>query len=236
MGAEDVASAVDRALRLDLKGPAERDIVRVALDCVGQEASYNPFFALVLGHLSGLQPRFRFTAQLALWDAFKGFDDTATYTARRVYNLGRFAADLLQPPVGGHGGSSRGKDAGGPVLNLGVLKPLPFSSAERGSSPRSLLFLKTVLSASLLEARGPNAVAAIFGKTGRGADKMLVRDGVLAALHSHVSLATLAAAAPAHGAAIATLERGDLKERLRAATRALEGITIGGGREDVDDL
>ena len=47
MGAEDAESALERLLRLSLRGPAEREVVRVLVDCAGQEAVYNPFYGVV---------------------------------------------------------------------------------------------------------------------------------------------------------------------------------------------
>jgi hypothetical protein len=73
MGAEDVDTALDRLLRLNLRGPSEREIIRVLLDCAAQEAAFNPFYAAVGARLATLHPRFKFTIQLAFWDAFKSF-------------------------------------------------------------------------------------------------------------------------------------------------------------------
>ena len=47
MGAEDAESALERILQLGLRGPVEREAVRVLIDCAAQEAVYNPFYGAV---------------------------------------------------------------------------------------------------------------------------------------------------------------------------------------------
>jgi nucleolar MIF4G domain-containing protein 1 len=49
MGAADLEDAYDRLVRLNLRGNADRDIVRVIMDCCAQEKTYNPFYAFVGG-------------------------------------------------------------------------------------------------------------------------------------------------------------------------------------------
>lgn len=213
MGADDVEGAVDRALRLSLKGAAEREIVRVAIDCAAQEVAYNPFYGAVGARLCTLFPRFRFTFQLALWDAFKTFagaedeggvegglaaSSGSAATPRRVYNLARLCADLML----------RG------ALSLAVLKPLPFTGGTRAS----VLFLKALFSALLLRAPAPRDVALLFSRLGAGADRLALRDGIAVFLHSFVSAKALARDAPSPADADA------LAEKLRAAKKALEAV------------
>lgn len=71
MGAADPDSAVERLLKLNLKGSAEREIVRVLVDCCGQESVFNPFYAVVGRKLCEEKPSFKFTFQLSLWDNIK---------------------------------------------------------------------------------------------------------------------------------------------------------------------
>lgn len=63
MGAEDAESAIERIMRLNLRGSAEREIVRVLLDCAGQEATYNPYYAAVAARLCAYHHSFKFTFQ-----------------------------------------------------------------------------------------------------------------------------------------------------------------------------
>ena len=78
MGADDAESALERVLRLGLRGPIEREVVRVLIDCAGQEAVFNPFYGAVVVKLCKYHSRFKFTFQLAFWDAFKSFDDSTS--------------------------------------------------------------------------------------------------------------------------------------------------------------
>ena len=43
-------------------------MVRVLVDCAGQEASYNPYYAYLAGRLCEFQERHKFTLQLTFWD------------------------------------------------------------------------------------------------------------------------------------------------------------------------
>ena len=76
LGADDTDGALDRVLTLRLRGPAEREIARVLVDCAAQEAGYNAFYAGVGIRLCSLHPRFKFTFQLVFWDAFKTLSDS----------------------------------------------------------------------------------------------------------------------------------------------------------------
>ena len=222
MGAEDGESALDRLLRLNLKGPAEREIVRVLLDCAAQEASYNPFYASVGNRLCSYHPRFKFTFQLAFWDAFKTIGDGAS-TPRRLYNEARLLAAMV---------------AGGSV-SLAVAKTLDFTTSDA----KQVLFLKAFLTSLLLEAGKTADVRAIFTRLGNGADRLTLRDGLSVALHRYIKTPGLVAAAEARrvagGSASAAAAAGSalsspaaLQERLKAAKRALESVT-GTAEEEV---
>lgn len=214
LGAEDTDSALDRVLRLNLKGPAEREIVRVLIDCAAQEASYNPFYAGVGVRLCALHPRFKFTFQLALWDAFKAFGDDAC-TPRRLYNIARLLSALLCSHT----------------LSLGVAKPLDFTASD----PKTVLFLKALLTSLLLDAPKAADVAPVFTRLGGGPDRLALRDGVSVALHRYVKVAGLVTAAAARGAAqpgVSGLAQEQLAARLKAAKKALETVT-GSGADEV---
>jgi nucleolar MIF4G domain-containing protein 1 len=142
MGADDADSALDRLLRLHLKGAAEREIVRVLVDCCAQEAAFNPFYAATAAALCTYNSRFKFTFQLAFWDVFKTFDDPELTTARRVYNLARLLSHLL----------CRG------CQSFGALKPLDFTTAQ----PRTVLFLRAVFTAVLLDMKSQEELALVF--------------------------------------------------------------------------
>ncbi|KAJ1718994.1 suppressor of glycerol defect [Coemansia erecta] len=67
-GSSDYAEAFDRLLRLDLKRTQTHDVVRVLVHCCGQEAVFNPYYALVGLRLCAHHASYRLTLQYALWD------------------------------------------------------------------------------------------------------------------------------------------------------------------------
>jgi len=221
MGAEDPESAMDRITRLKLKGAEEREVVRVLLDCAGQEATYNPYYSLVAAALCGYHQSYRFTFQLAFWDFFKALEDAAVTSTRRLYNLSRLLAHLIN----------------GFALSFAVVKVLDFARP----SARETLFLKALIHAVLLGARREADVTPLFSRLGDSGDRMMLRDGLALFLHANVTGATLAATARA---------RADVPEesplrtpagasaRLRAAKAALDSVTPHTGRrraaDDVD--
>lgn len=223
MGAADAESAVERLLRLSLRGAAEREIVRVLIDCAAQEAAYNVFYALVGARLCSLYSRFKFTFQLAFMDFFKtlssagadgGDDDGGSLlaTQRRTYNLARLLCALIL----------RG------AATLAVLKPLSFTTRVRAE----LLFLKTAVWGILLHAPSPAAVAIAFTRLGSGADRALLRDGLTVFLHRYATPVALEAAAAAlRGQPIDAEERA---VRVRAAKKALEAVAL--ASQDVSEL
>jgi nucleolar MIF4G domain-containing protein 1 len=254
MGSEDAQSAVERLLRLALRGPSEREIVRVLIDCAAQEAAYNPFYAAVGVRLCSLYPRFRFTFQLAFWDTFKSFSGEAAGGGRR----GLEEEEEEEEEEGGGGGSSRLSSSRASsaslvtprrlynlarllssltlrgACTLAVLKPLSFTSQERSCE----LFLKALFCSMLTEAPSPGEVAVAFTRLGSGPDRVLLRDGIAIFLHQHVpvkSLQAFSAQVPrAQALAQQQAEAGSLSERLKAAKRALEAVAA--TAVDVDDL
>lgn len=71
MSSEDYVDAVDKLMRLKLKGRQEREVVRVLLDCCVQQRVYNPYFSLVARKLCTRHGNHRLTLQYAIWDRFK---------------------------------------------------------------------------------------------------------------------------------------------------------------------
>ena len=54
-----------------MQGEAEREIVRVAVECCLQEAKWNRYYALLLGRLATTGKAHRITLQYCLWDHIK---------------------------------------------------------------------------------------------------------------------------------------------------------------------
>ena len=69
------------AARRGMQGTNERELVRVLVDCAGQEQTYNPFYADVATRLCSHHNRFKFTFQLTFWDAWKTLDEEHVWTA-----------------------------------------------------------------------------------------------------------------------------------------------------------
>lgn len=209
MGADDVESAMDRLMRLNLKGPLEREIVRVMLDCAGQEVSYNPFYSLVAVRLCTFHNRFRFTFQLAYWDAFKSFPESNT-TSRRVYNLARVLAHMVQAHV----------------LTLAVVKVFNFAATDS----KETLFLKALFSSILLDTKRVDSLADVFSRLGSGKDRVVLRDGIIVFMQRFMTQESVAAALSgriASGAAdarVRSLTSADIRTRVFAALKALDRV------------
>ena len=59
MGSLDCEDALEKILRLNLKGVQEREIARVIIECCSQECSYNPFYAHLAERVCDRQPKLR---------------------------------------------------------------------------------------------------------------------------------------------------------------------------------
>lgn len=59
VGSSDCEDALEKILKLNLKGAQEREIARVIVECCCQEASYNPFYAHLAERACDRQPQLR---------------------------------------------------------------------------------------------------------------------------------------------------------------------------------
>lgn len=59
VGSSDCEDALEKILRLNLKGAQEREIARVIMECCSQEGSYNPFYAHLAERVCDRQPKLR---------------------------------------------------------------------------------------------------------------------------------------------------------------------------------
>lgn len=212
MGADDAESAMDRITRLRLKGSEEREIVRVLVDCAGQEASYNPYYSLVATALCAYHHSFRFTFQLVAWDFFKTMEDAEITSARRIYNIARLLAHLISTFS----------------LSFAATKVLDFARP----TARETLFLKALIHAVLIQCKRDNDVTAVFSRLGDSGDRMMLRDGLALFLHSHVDAASLSATAATRPDVEADSPLRTSKgaaARIKLAKAALDSVTAGGG-------
>lgn len=59
VGSTDCEDALEKILRLNLKGAQEREIARVIMECCSQEVSYNPYYAHLAERVCDRQPKLR---------------------------------------------------------------------------------------------------------------------------------------------------------------------------------
>jgi nucleolar MIF4G domain-containing protein 1 len=53
------------------QGEAQRELVRVPVECCLQERAWNPYYGHLLGRLAAAAKGHRITLQFCLWDHFK---------------------------------------------------------------------------------------------------------------------------------------------------------------------
>ena len=195
MGASDPEDAVSRVLTLNLRGTADREIVRVLVDCTGQEKAFNPFYAAVGVRLCKLRHAFKFTFQLCLWDNVKAVD---TLTTRRIYNLARLMAALIH----------------GQALSMAVFKVFNFAHL----APKTLLWLRATVDSMLNSVSDDAGVVAMFSRCGTGRDVMLVRDGMTLFLSKYMKAHVALTYEKDEE------KRRLLKQRLKVARRTLDSV------------
>ena len=100
MSSRDVSDAFERLQRLNLKGKQDRDIVRVIVECCGQERTYNAFYSELLSLFCQQNRQFKITIQFAFWDLFNAIESESTsssgsITSRSIVNEARLLAHLI---------------------------------------------------------------------------------------------------------------------------------------------
>lgn len=60
VGSTDCDDALEKVLKLNLKGAQEREIARVIVECCSQERSFNPYYAHLAERVCDRQPKLRF--------------------------------------------------------------------------------------------------------------------------------------------------------------------------------
>lgn len=128
MSSMDPLDAYERLLRLDLRGKQDRELIKVLMECCGQEKTYNKFYADLACILCEQNRQHKSTFQFAFWDAFKTLSE-GNFSDRRAINLARLLAGLV---AGFH-------------ISLSVLKVLDMAEL----SDRMILFLATLFLALL---------------------------------------------------------------------------------------
>ncbi|KDO29212.1 hypothetical protein SPRG_19885 [Saprolegnia parasitica CBS 223.65] len=163
MGASDCIEAYEGVLKLGLKDKQEREIIRVLMHCCGNEAKYNPYYALLAEKFATADPRYKFTLQLAYWDVFKQLDE---WKPRKVYNMACLLAKLLETGA----------------MTLAVLKVLDFTDL----SDATVLFLRVAFE-RILSIADDSALIGVFERIAQQKSKMeATRDGVAVFFHQHL--------------------------------------------------
>lgn len=75
-----------------MQGEAEREVVRVTVECCLQERSWNPYYVHLLQRLLAASKAHRVTLQYCLWDQFKQADQA---DMRRLINLAHLTGQLI---------------------------------------------------------------------------------------------------------------------------------------------
>ena len=117
MGADDYMDAHGRVSRLKVAKGQQAEIVRVLLDCCGQEGVFNRYYALLCSRLCESHREVRFSCQFAFWDVFKQLPELPLH---RAANMAKLLAHLCLSGA----------------TPVAVLKVVNWS----GPSPRSVFF------------------------------------------------------------------------------------------------
>jgi nucleolar MIF4G domain-containing protein 1 len=88
MSSHDLQDAYERLERLELKEKSNREIIRVVIDCCGQEESFNLFYPELICYFCKYDRQNKITAQYAIWDNLKILtESSAEIPTRRIVNL-----------------------------------------------------------------------------------------------------------------------------------------------------
>lgn len=77
MGSADCVEALEKLLRLPLRGEQEREVSRVLVDCCLQEKAWNPYYGLLAAKLCGASKNHKTSLQFCLWDHIKEAEDAS---------------------------------------------------------------------------------------------------------------------------------------------------------------
>jgi nucleolar MIF4G domain-containing protein 1 len=146
MGGTDIEDTFEKLCRSSmLQNRAERDTVRVLMECCGNEKSYNKFYGHLAARICEYQPQSKFSLQLAYWDIFKQFDSIG---ARKGANLAKLLFHLVVTHQA--------------LRILPVIKTIDLSDDDMDEA--TLIFLTIVLSSILDHFKDPLQAKAIFAQ------------------------------------------------------------------------
>ncbi|KAI0250232.1 hypothetical protein BJV78DRAFT_1275847 [Lactifluus subvellereus] len=94
MSSDDYVDACERLAQLNLTEVQQREIVRVLVNCCGNEKSYNPYYAFVCQHLCQVSHSYKITLQFCLWDFLRDLGEASVGGAEILKNLKGSGDDL----------------------------------------------------------------------------------------------------------------------------------------------
>jgi nucleolar MIF4G domain-containing protein 1 len=209
MSSRDINDAFERLSRLDLKGKQDREIIRVLVECCGQEKNYNAFYAELCSLLCHHNRQYKTTAQFTYWDFFKSLQD-GTVSDRKVINLARLLSHLVISFY----------------LPLAVFKPLDMTTVPNNAV---LLFLATFFMSLFSSDMSEEKFQSIMDRVATTKDFAIVRDSLLFFLQKH--LADLASNVETQNGKL-------IEKRRKQAVKILESMNVldmSAGMMDGDD-
>ncbi|KAF4519817.1 hypothetical protein B566_EDAN006831 [Ephemera danica] len=162
MAAEDFLDAFEKLLHLGLKGPQEREISYVLLDCCLQEQEFNPYYFHLAQKFCDFDRKFKMSIQCSIWDKLK---DLSKLTASQLHNIAFFTFNLIL---------NNG-------LNVSVLKVIEFADLNKWS----IKFLRKVL-LGLLLCTDDNACREAFSRIPNSQQFSLFRESLNVFLHKYI--------------------------------------------------
>ena len=95
MGADDYVDAHERLTKLRLKKGQQPDVVRVLLECCGQEGVFNRFYALLAARLCSSHREIKFTLHYSFWDEFKALPELTLHRGEEWRGVECFKLETL---------------------------------------------------------------------------------------------------------------------------------------------
>ncbi|KAF8263879.1 MIF4G-domain-containing protein [Lactarius quietus] len=87
MSSEDFVDACERLAQLNLTEVQQREVIRVLVNCCGNEKSYNPYYAFVGQHLCRTSHSYKITLQFCLWDFLRGIGESSVGGTEVLKNM-----------------------------------------------------------------------------------------------------------------------------------------------------
>ena len=141
MSAENYVDAHEKLLDLKLTKKQAREIAKIIVHCVGQEAAaYNPYYAFVAARFASSDKNYSLTFMYCFWDSLK---ELKNFTVEKRRNLALFFGQLLAKKV----------------IKLSACKVIPFESVKVDKTLN--LFVANMMSAALLQMPEPDLTMSI---------------------------------------------------------------------------